>query len=233
MVEVDVFWSYGIGASFALGAFRQLRKTQAERDPGEKRCGAKEVLRLRRVIQEIEKGDSPAFDNQYFMKTLLFLSLLFVPSGANLLWSNPNWETMQVGSYETIPGWLVSAFTITNVTQGILGYWATYNSMMKGKYYRAAMQTMARTSGSGSSWSTAGTRPVTRGSSQATARRSTTGSGPTSSAGYQRRGQDTSRVRGGLHSADAVLDKHVAPRGLRYGRAGRLPDARGCRRAAG
>ena len=142
MVQVDVFWSYGIGSSFALGAFRQLRKLQAERDPDEKRFGAKEVLSLKRVIQEIEKGDSPAFDNQYFLKTVLFLALLFVPSGANLLWSNPNWETMQVGSYETIPGWLVSAFSITNVTQGILGFWATYNCLMKGKYYSAAMQTV-------------------------------------------------------------------------------------------
>jgi hypothetical protein len=47
---------------------------------------------------------------------------------------------MQVGSFETIPGWLVSAFSITNVTQGILGFWATYNCLMKGKYRSAAMQ---------------------------------------------------------------------------------------------
>ncbi len=143
MVEVDVFWSYGIGASFALGAFRQLRKLQAERDPDETRFGVKDILSLRRVVQEIEKGDSPAFDNQYFLKTVLFLAVLFVPSGANLLWSNANWETMQVGSFETIPGWLVSAFSITNVTQGILGFWATYNCLMKGKYFNAAMQTFA------------------------------------------------------------------------------------------
>ena len=32
MVEVDVFWSYGIGASFALGAWRQLRKLKARGD---------------------------------------------------------------------------------------------------------------------------------------------------------------------------------------------------------
>jgi len=50
-------------------------------------------------------------------------------------------ETMHVGSYETIPGWLVSGFTITNVTQGILGFWNTYNLLMRGKYYKAAMQT--------------------------------------------------------------------------------------------
>jgi hypothetical protein len=141
MVEVDVFWSYGIGASFALGAFRQLRELQTKRDPNETRFGLKDMLSLRRIVREIEKGDSPAFDNQYFLKNLLFLALQFVPSGANLLWSNPSWETMQVGSYETIPGWLVSLFTITNSTQGILGFWITYNLLMRGKYYRAALQT--------------------------------------------------------------------------------------------
>jgi len=139
MVEVDVFWSYAIGASFALGSFRQLRKLRAE-SGAEGSYGLKDMLDVRKIAREIEKGDS-AFNNEYFVKMLLFLSLLFVPSGSNLLWSNPNWETMQVGSYETIPGWLVSGFTITNVTQGILGYWVTYNLMMKGKYEKAAWQT--------------------------------------------------------------------------------------------
>ena len=141
MVEVDVFWSYGLGASFALGAFRQLRELQAEDDAGEFKLNRVQNRRLNRIIGKIESGNV-AFNNEYFMKALLFLSVLFVPSGSNLLWSNPNWETMQVGSYETIPGWLVSGFTITNITQGILGYWVTYNYLMKGKYYQAAMQTI-------------------------------------------------------------------------------------------
>lgn len=141
MVQVDVFWSYAIGSSFALAAFRQLRKLEAESG---KNCDfdLKDALDPRKLAKEIEKGDSPAFSNQYFLKTLLFLALLFVPSGANLLWSNPNWETMQAGSYENIPGWLVGAFTITNVTQGIAGYRVTYSLLMKGRYYRAALQTL-------------------------------------------------------------------------------------------
>jgi len=141
VVEVDVFWSYGLGASFALGAFRQLRKMQAEGGAEDFKPNRQQSRAINRLVKKIESGDH-AFNNQYFMKTLLFLSLLFVPSGSNLLWSNPNWETMQVGSYETIPGWLVSGFTITNVTQGILGYWVTYNYLMKGKYYQAALQTL-------------------------------------------------------------------------------------------
>jgi hypothetical protein len=140
LVEVDVFWSYALGSSFALAAFRQLREIRAESGGNDSTFDIKDMLDVRKIAREIEKGNSPAFNNQYFLKTLLFLSLLFVPSGSNLLWSNPNWETMQVGSYETIPGWLVSGFTITNVTQGILGYWVTWNCLMKGTYEKAAWQ---------------------------------------------------------------------------------------------
>ena len=140
MVEVDVFWSYALGSSFALAAFRQLRKIRAESGENDSEFDLKEMVDVKKIVRELEKGNSPAFNNQYFTKTLLFLSLLFVPSGSNLLWSNPNWETMQVGSYETIPGWLVSGFTITNVTQGILGFWVTWNCLMKGKYEKAALQ---------------------------------------------------------------------------------------------
>ena len=187
MVQVDVFWSYGIGASFALAAFRQLRKLKVENEisrwklgwkrepvtPAEVAGEAQEELRERekgalaellgelrnngfspgkldlkrvsqfhRVVKAWMDRHSDAFHNEYFLKTLLFLALLFVPSGSVLLWSNPNWETMQVGSYETIPAWLVGVFTTTNITQGLLGFWATYRDIMKGNYYRAALHTM-------------------------------------------------------------------------------------------
>jgi hypothetical protein len=142
MVEVDVFWSYALGSSFALGAFRQLRKLREESGAGEGTYELKDMVDVMKIVREIEAGDSTAFNNEFFLKNLLFLSLLFVPSGSNLLWSNPNWETMQVGSYETIPGWLVSGFTITNVTQGILGFWVTWNHLMKGNYNKAAWQTL-------------------------------------------------------------------------------------------
>jgi hypothetical protein len=192
MVQVDVFWSYGIGASFALAAFRQLRKLKVENEVRKwklgwrKRAGLPEVLEdargmevipaglseqnnvdFQRIVEELRaNGFKPgraglkdlrglqkaakdwfetngdAFNNKYFLKNLLFLSLLFVPSGAVLLWSNPSWETMQVGKYETIPQWLVGIFSTTNVTQGLLGFYMTYRSLMKGKYYQASMHTL-------------------------------------------------------------------------------------------
>lgn len=115
MVQVDIFWTYGIGAGFALAAGQQLVKAKQE------------------------KNASP-FDSPFFVKTLLFLSILFVPSGTCLLWSNPSWETMHVGTYQTIPAWLVVIFCMTNITQGILGYWVTYSLMLAKKYYLAFLQ---------------------------------------------------------------------------------------------
>jgi len=196
MVQVDVFWSYGIGSAFALAAYRQLRKLQLEnearrwelgwkkgvepgaalpdgsaadalpavsdlaggtelpklikelRDKGIKPgfSGLKDLRNARRAIKRLIRAwiedNSDAFNNEYFVKNLLFLSLVFVPSGSVLLWSNPSWESMHVGSYETIPQWLVGIFTTTNITQGILGFLVTYSLLMKGRYYHAALQTM-------------------------------------------------------------------------------------------
>ncbi len=191
MVQVDVFWSYGIGSSFALAAFRQLRRLKAENDARKFKLGWKaasglpspeedasgvevmpaglsesngrafqelvnqlkesgfkpgkislrDLKGLQRAVKDWFEANGDAFNNEYFLKNLLFLSLLFVPSGSVLLWSNPSWETMQVGKYETIPQWLVGVFTTTNVTQGILGFYLTWRSLMKGKYYQAAMHT--------------------------------------------------------------------------------------------
>lgn len=109
MVQVDIFWSFALGAGFAASAARQL-------------------------AQE----DKP-FESKYFVKTLLYLSLFFVPSGATLLWGFPEWETMQVGTYKIIPAWLVMLFTLTNVTQGILGYWLAYRCIRAGKLYAALL----------------------------------------------------------------------------------------------
>ncbi len=167
MVQVDVFWSYALGSSFALGAWRQLRKLRAQKNgdkwqlvPEQTKLDLPELLktvagkdivppkfdraeleRARQYLMDFSERNAGVWESEYFRKTLLFLSLLFVPSGAVLLWSNPSWETMQVGKYETIPQWLVGLFSITNVTQGILGYLMVHDQLMKGKYHKAAMQT--------------------------------------------------------------------------------------------
>jgi len=113
MVQVDIFWTYALGASFAASAGRQLK-------------------------EEVENGNSP-FDTRYFLKTLLFLSILFVPSGVCLLWAFPGWETMFAGD-RNLPAWLVTLFCVTNITQGILGYWVAYKLVQRGHLTWAHMQ---------------------------------------------------------------------------------------------
>ena len=141
MLQFDNMWAYGIGSSFALAAFRQLRKLEAGRDPTEAKLGSKDLLNISRIVKEFEKAGTP-FNNEYSMKNLTFLSLLFVPCAVTNLWADPSWESLHVGDYDSIPDWAVSLFGITLVTQGMLGFWVTYNYLMRGKYYRAALQTV-------------------------------------------------------------------------------------------
>jgi hypothetical protein len=111
MVQVDVFWSYALGASFASAAARQLRKT-----------------------------DKP-FESKYFSYTMVFLACIFGPSGIYLLWQFPHWETMQVAStWGDLPAWLVVVFSVTNITQGILGFFVSYLFIRKGRFYSAYLQ---------------------------------------------------------------------------------------------
>lgn len=115
MVQVDVFWSYGIGAGFAYAAQKQLR----DKPPTK------------------ENGGFMA--NKYFTMNLLYLATMFGPSGLYLVWGFTNWETMQAGD-KGMPAWLVTLFAITNVTQGLLGFWVTYKLQSAGKRYAAFLQ---------------------------------------------------------------------------------------------
>jgi hypothetical protein len=113
VVQVDVFWTYALGAGFAATAGRQIREAQKD-------------------------AVSP-FQMPYFLRTLLFLSILFVPSGVCLLWAFPGWETMFAGD-RNLPAWLVTLFCMTNITQGILGYWVACKLIEKGHLYWAHLQ---------------------------------------------------------------------------------------------
>src|SRR5262245_7480883 len=113
MVQVDVFWAYGIGAGFAVAASHQLAA-------GPRR---------------------PLLREPQAVSTLLYCGLLFAPSGAWLLWAFPGWETMQVAAtHAALPGWLVALFAITNVSQGLLGFWVARELIRRGRVYAAFLQ---------------------------------------------------------------------------------------------
>lgn len=113
MVEVDVFWAYGFGASLALAAGRQLKKSEKP------------------------------FETRYFVQAILFLALCWAPTGMLLLIRHPSWETMQVAeSLSSMNEFLILGFGITNVTQGMLGFWIGYRLMRAGKYYLANLNWM-------------------------------------------------------------------------------------------
>src|SRR5262245_41260624 len=93
MVQVDVFWAYGWGAALAAAGGKPLAL------------------------------HNKPFESKYFVKALLFLSLIWAPTGMLLLLRHPSWETMQAADkLQSMSEWLILAFGITNVTQGILGF---------------------------------------------------------------------------------------------------------------
>ena len=114
MVQVDVFWTYALGAGFAVAASDMLSKDRQEKN-------------------------DPWYASPYFTATLLYLAVLFAPSGVCLLWAFPSWETMHVGD-RNLPAWLVTLFAATNITQGVLGYWVARRLILAGKRYLAFLQ---------------------------------------------------------------------------------------------
>ncbi|KAG0057248.1 hypothetical protein BGZ83_000661, partial [Gryganskiella cystojenkinii] len=100
MLEVDVFWSFSFGAAFAACSAGSLRH--------------QELFWL-----------TPSF-----VYTLLFLSLIFAPSGLYLLWDNPGWESMYLlGDKNDMHAILPTTFAFTNVLLGIIGYYVTYRKI--------------------------------------------------------------------------------------------------------
>lgn len=113
MIQVDVFWSYALGAMFAAAACRQL------------------------------KSEENFFVNKYFITIVVYLALFFAPSGLYLLWAFPHWESMQVfWQHSQIPPGLVIIFGITNVTNGILGYLVVWFLAKRDHFHLAQMQWM-------------------------------------------------------------------------------------------
>lgn len=114
MVQVDVFWGYAWGASLAVACGRQLARRE-----------------------------NP-LDSQFWASTLIFLSLFWAPTGLLLLLRHPSWETMQAAQdLSDIPIWLILAFGITNITQGMLGFWVGLKLIKRGHELAAQLNWIA------------------------------------------------------------------------------------------
>jgi hypothetical protein len=126
VVQVDVFWSYGLGATFAVAASRQLlARRRAAQDPP--------------ALPDVGTSPLSRWSDPYLLRTLLFLALVFVPSGFWLVWAFPSWETMHAGDRD-MPVALVTAFAVTNVTQGLVGYLVVEWLLARGRIYLAYLQ---------------------------------------------------------------------------------------------
>lgn len=153
MVQVDVFWSYGIGAGFAVAAARQLRlrrdliergdATAAEfAAAGEAVAGERAPRRKPGRASTVWADFTELLQNRHMVKTILYAALLFAPSGVYLVWGFPEWETMQAGT-RAMPAWLIALFAITNVTQAILAFWVTERLITRGRQYLGLLQAWA------------------------------------------------------------------------------------------
>ncbi len=113
MLQVDFFWTYAIGAHFAVAAARQLK----------------------------DLPESNKFVNKYFITLVLFMAIFFGSTGMVLLWNFPHWETMQVfWTHVEIPLWFLLLWFVTNVTNAILAYAICWYFIKKGQDYKAHIQ---------------------------------------------------------------------------------------------
>jgi len=115
MNQVDLFWSFAIGSSFAAAASNQL------------------------------KEEEDVFNNKYFVKTLLFLSLIFTPTFAYLGTQFPGWESMFAlhsylvntgisppGVRPPTAGLLMAGLTVLYLVAGISGFFFAFKFIKKG-----------------------------------------------------------------------------------------------------
>lgn len=104
MVQVDIFWAYGLSSGLAL-------------------AGA----------NELKNSEGTLLQTRSFAWMLIWTGLVFAPSGLYLLWAFPWWETMFVArEHAAIPAWLVALFGLTNISQAILGFYMTAYFIRKG-----------------------------------------------------------------------------------------------------
>ncbi|MGW0394464.1 hypothetical protein ACWDYJ_26975 [Streptomyces sp. NPDC003042] len=124
-VQAAPLWAYGIGATFAVAAGRQLQWWE--------RSVRGEGVRTR------SRAAHP-----YLALTVLYAALLLAPAGMYLLWQNPAWATMQV-AHDHNGVWAgVALFHTGSVVVGaLLGFLAARLFVLGGAGYWGYLQAVA------------------------------------------------------------------------------------------
>ncbi|MER7171155.1 hypothetical protein [Streptomyces mesophilus] len=123
-IQAALFWAYAIGATFAVAAGRQLQ-----------------------IWERLSVGEGPRtrsrVANPYLTLTLLFATVLLVPTGLFLLWQNPSWATMQVADAH---GGIWAGFVLFYAggvpVATLLGFTAAQALVLMGAGYWAYLQTV-------------------------------------------------------------------------------------------
>ncbi|UCD84660.1 MAG: hypothetical protein JSU92_00285 [Deltaproteobacteria bacterium] len=111
MLQPDLLFSYGLSSGLAIAAGKKL------------------------------KSEGCPWVNKYFITTVLWLSVCFVPQVLYLLWRFPAWESMFVAKdYSDIPAWLVAVYPIAILVLGALGFYVTYFFLVRDKPFAAVAQ---------------------------------------------------------------------------------------------
>jgi hypothetical protein len=117
MVEVDLPWAYGVGASFAVVAQRHLLASAG-----------------------------PHWRNGLlswpFIQVLFFCLIMLEPFTVQLLWAFPEWQLMYL--IHGRPGiWQVAAILIALVAMAMLGFAVAWTLLRQGRPYGAYLQFIA------------------------------------------------------------------------------------------
>ncbi len=113
MLQTDLFFSYGLSAGLALAARKKL------------------------------KSEPNPLVNKYFLATLLWLALGFIPQIQYLQGRFPAWESMFVASSASdYPPWFMSLYSMSIIIMGTLGFYFTFILIKKGKVSAAVAQLM-------------------------------------------------------------------------------------------
>lgn len=124
-VQAAPLWAYGIGATFAVAAGRQLQWWE------------------RSVRGEGVRTRSRAA-NPYLALTVLYAALLPAPTGAYLLWQEPAWSTMHVArDHDGVWAGFALFYGASVVVGALLGFLAARLFVLVGAGYWGYLQAVA------------------------------------------------------------------------------------------